>query len=173
MVVGRWIKNSLNLVSSPPNNAKSFWKIFPRLLVGQVLRPNNLRFTRYTQKYTLPCVLMSINSLLCHHFWNLCNMSIWISQERGMTFPSIKKPLKLWLKDHMFPSRHTTSFKRLKNVYTTFPTSFRRFIDVGTRSCVYMFRDYNFLAELDLNQFSFPFLKHCWLWYCSFLKTVV
>ena len=35
------------------------------------------------------------------------------------------------------PSRHTTLFQRLKDVYTTSPTSYRRLIDVETTSCVY------------------------------------
>ena len=36
-----------------------------------------------------------------------------------------------------FPSRHTTSFQRLYDVYTTSVTSYRRRIDVETTSCVY------------------------------------
>ena len=36
-----------------------------------------------------------------------------------------------------FPSRHTTSFQRLYDVYTTSATSYRRRIDVETTSCVY------------------------------------
>ena len=34
------------------------------------------------------------------------------------------------------PSRHTTPFQRLKDVYTTSATSCRRLIDVETTSCV-------------------------------------
>ena len=34
-------------------------------------------------------------------------------------------------------SRHTTSFQRLYDVYTTSATSYRRRIDVETTSCVY------------------------------------
>ena len=36
-----------------------------------------------------------------------------------------------------FPSRHTTSFQRLYDLYTTSLTSYRRRIDVETTSCVY------------------------------------
>ena len=35
------------------------------------------------------------------------------------------------------PSRHTTSFQRLYDVYTTSATSYRRRIDVETTLCVY------------------------------------
>ena len=35
------------------------------------------------------------------------------------------------------PSRHTTSFQRLYDVYTTSATSYRRRKDVETTSCVY------------------------------------
>ena len=35
------------------------------------------------------------------------------------------------------PSRHTTSFQRLWDVYTTSPTLYRRLLDVETTSCVY------------------------------------
>ena len=35
------------------------------------------------------------------------------------------------------PSRHTTSFQRLYDVYTTSATSYRRRINVETTSCVY------------------------------------
>ena len=37
----------------------------------------------------------------------------------------------------LVPSRHTTSFQRLYNVYTTSGTSYRCRIDVETTSCVY------------------------------------
>ena len=36
-----------------------------------------------------------------------------------------------------YPSRHTTSFQRLYDVYTTSATSYRRRIDVETTSCVF------------------------------------
>ena len=36
-----------------------------------------------------------------------------------------------------FPSRHTTSFQRLYDVYTTSATSYRRRINVETTSCIY------------------------------------
>ena len=36
-----------------------------------------------------------------------------------------------------YPSRHTKSFQRLYDVYTTSATSYRRRIDVETTSCVY------------------------------------
>ena len=36
-----------------------------------------------------------------------------------------------------YPSRHTTSFQRLYDVYTTSATSYRRRIDVETTSCAY------------------------------------
>ena len=38
--------------------------------------------------------------------------------------------------DLNFPSRHTTSFQRLSDAYTTSPTSYRRLIDVETTLCV-------------------------------------
>ena len=37
----------------------------------------------------------------------------------------------------LLPTRHTTSFQHLLDVYTTSATSYRRLIDVETMSCVY------------------------------------
>ena len=37
----------------------------------------------------------------------------------------------------LLPSRHTTSFQRLYDIYATSLTSYRRRIDVETTSCVY------------------------------------
>ena len=45
--------------------------------------------------------------------------------------------LKSLQKKDIKPSRHTTSFQRLYDVYTTSATSYRRRKDVETTSCVY------------------------------------
>ena len=42
------------------------------------------------------------------------------------------------------PSRHTTSFQRLYDVYTTSATSYRRRIDVETTSCVHWETNFEF-----------------------------
>ena len=41
------------------------------------------------------------------------------------------------------PSRHTTSFQRLYDVYTTSPMSYRCLIDVEMTSCVYWVKTSN------------------------------
>ena len=46
------------------------------------------------------------------------------------------------------PSRHTTSFQRPLDVYTTLATSYRRLIDVETTFCVYWAEDFHYLVYL-------------------------
>ena len=60
------------------------------------------------------------------HFYDTweCN-SAWMNETNSYKFYGI------------LPSRHTTSFQRLYDVYTTSLTSYRRRIDVETTSCVY------------------------------------
>ena len=50
------------------------------------------------------------------------------------------KPLKQSVEESeglTFPSRHTTQFQRLQDVYTTSATQYKRFIAVETTPCVY------------------------------------
>ena len=54
-----------------------------------------------------------------------------------------------------YPSRHTTSFQRLYDVYTMSLTSYRRRIDVETTSCVYW--DYNIYNTSILCKLNFAF----------------
>ena len=49
----------------------------------------------------------------------------------------------------IYPSRHTTSFQRLYDVYTTSATSYRRRIDVETTSCVYWDTTSYYVFELE------------------------
>ena len=57
------------------------------------------------------------------------------------------------------PSRHTTSFQRLQDVYTTSAMSYRRLIDVETTSCVYWAITYNDVAVTKQIYFSPTFLR--------------
>ena len=127
------------------------WKIFPflHLLVSQVLRPINLRFTRYIQKCTLPRVLILVmmSSLLKIIEYGHLNIS---RKEH-----EIRKVSNCDSKATCFPVDKRCRFK----FYKASIRYCRRRIDIETTSCVYMFRDYHYLPELALDQFSFPFLK--------------
>ena len=55
------------------------------------------------------------------------------------------------------PSRHTTSFQRLYDVYTTSATSYRRRINVETTSCVYSdVKFYRRCNRSELNKLGKP-----------------
>ena len=57
---------------------------------------------------------------------------------QGQFYRHVSKSAKLLLlRTPLNPSRHTKSFQRLYDVYTPSPTSYRRYIDVETTSCVY------------------------------------
>ena len=68
-------------------------------------------------------------------------------------FKSVVAFKNILLQRVTYPSRHTTSFQRLYDVYTTSATSYRRRIDVETTSCVYWVITY---TELLLSEFINP-----------------
>ena len=59
-------------------------------------------------------------------------------QEKGTRKPSHwVSCISTLARNLTFPSRHTTSFHRLQDVYTTSETSYTHLVDVETTSCVY------------------------------------